>query len=168
MLIFKKIGSEAHDQIVYVLGDKKASLEKKAVIARFSGELRIKQAIPNLQAIISTEHSLKAELDSLTILRASLYKELGGDKVQDGLLMFGEFALNFAFSVLSGNPANLNTAGQTLKKPRTANGQLTRQKQEQIDRIDKQIKDLNNQIPDLMDSAKKALKRINSGTGEQW
>lgn len=167
LLAFKKIGSKSHNQIIQVFDDKKANLYKKSMAAWLSGELCIIQAVPKLKEILLSENSFKTELNSLIARKERLNKELTGEKVKDGLLMFGELALKFGLAVISGSSANMSTAAETLKKPRHANGQLTSQKQGEISEIEKKISELNSNTTALIVNATQALKTIRSVNREE-
>ncbi|NJM73020.1 MAG: hypothetical protein HC862_24335 [Scytonema sp. RU_4_4] len=135
--------------------------------AWLSGELCIIQAVPKLKEILLSENSFKTELNSLIARKERLNKELTGEKVKDGLLMFGELALKFGLAVISGSSANMSTAAETLKKPRHANGQLTSQKQGEISEIEKKISELNSNTTALIVNATQALKTIRSVNREE-
>ncbi|NEQ35283.1 MAG: NACHT domain-containing protein [Okeania sp. SIO3I5] len=159
LLAFKKIGSESHNQILQILDNKKADLGKKSIAAWLSGELCIMQAVPKLQEIISSEDSLKTELNSVIAEKERLNKELEDLERKEGWLVFGELALNFGLALISGSPANMSTAFETMKKPPNTIGSLTSNKLREISDLEKKISEFNS-ITKFISNAKKALNTI--------
>lgn len=142
LIAFSRIGSYSYPQIIQVLTDEKANFQQKSMAAWLSGELRLRDAVPILQAIIQDETSEKVKMDSLKKRETSLKKELKKVKSTALLMFAGQTVFTIGLDIILKRPVTLGSAynAVTDSNMKTVSNFSTTKLESRILDVEKEIK----------------------------